>query len=419
MVGNVSPQRFASFLESAASATYDEFKSFPGSQVTSSEAFEEMRKYLLDLYKGVYVVASFVQENGQVIDCFPAAEHPAAKRWGEDALRAAPASQPAPASHGSKPPSFVSPAIEAISDPAARTRDQDGLEIRSKYPPGTLPMYRTTLQQLSRFKNLAAFCGKESPGKVFSPTESTLNKRYATGEQDVACLGGASKVNVWKPFATPSFQEIYSQQRYLAGQDGTLLQTVECGWHVDYARYHDSEAHLFVYTTRQTYATGHSFWNEDGGVYVPLAGNVVRPGAPLVASQTDGTQTEYQMGFYLNNGAWFFYFQGQPVGFYPLAWFNNGPLATGATRIRFGGEVGTGMSLWPPMGSGRFAMDGFGKAAYQRAALAYPTAGGALSANLAVAGSTTGSRYTVDITNSTTTDWGTILFFGGPGGNSC
>ena len=37
-------------------------------------------------------------------------------------------------------------------------------------------------------------------------------------------------------------------------------------------------------------------------------------------------------------------------------------------RAKFGGEVGSGLPMWPPMGSGQHASAGYGKAAYQRAA---------------------------------------------------
>jgi hypothetical protein len=125
------------------------------------------------------------------------------------------------------------------------------------------------------------------------------------------------------------------------------------------------------------------------------------------------------MGFYLTAGAWWFYFDGQPVGYYPLTWFNNGPMTSGAKRIKFGGEVGSDILLWPPMGSGQHAAAGHGKAAYHRAAFVNPASGGGIYATLAEAGSVTGTCYSVEITNNSASDWGTYLFFGGPGGQPC
>jgi hypothetical protein len=281
-------------------------------------------------------------------------------------------------------------------------------------------MYRTTLEQLSRFRNLAAFSAKGRLDDIAGAGVASLPpKRYATGEQDVDCLGGGSYVNVWRPFATPSYQGTFSQQWYSAVQDGTWMQTVECGWHVDYARYGDAEPHVFVFATRRNYDDADSVYNRDGNVYVPVPNAYVLPGAPLLVSQTDGTQVAYKMGFYLTDGAWWFYFDDHPVGRFPLEWFGDGPLVRGAKRVTFGGEVESRLPYWPPMGSGSHASAGHGRAAYQRAAFVNPVDGGALPANLSVAGSTSGSCYTIDITNDSSTEWGTYLFFGGPGGQPC
>jgi hypothetical protein len=115
------------------------------------------------------------------------------------------------------------------------------------------------------------------------------------------------------------------------------------------------------------------------------------------------------MGFYLTAGAWWFYFDDRPMGRFPLTWFGNGTLASLATRIKFGGEVGSGSSLWPPMGSGRHASAGFGKAAYQRNAFFNPVGGGGLIVNLSQAGSTSGPCYTIDITKNSASAWGALI----------
>ncbi len=420
MTHGFSPQPFDGFLESVASAAYDEFRYLPGSEVENASAFEEMRTYLLDLYRDVNVDTSFVENDGQVIDCIPDEQYPAVRRSNDYIVSTSSAAQPVPESYETTPPHFASPSIREMSDALPRPQYQDSAETRRQYPPGTIPMYRATLEQLSRFRNLTALSAKDRFDGIGAARAAIPPKRYATGEQDVNCLGGGSYVNVWKPFATPTYQDTFSQQWYLAGHDGTLLQTVECGWHIDITRYQgNADPHLFVYTTRHNYDDGHSFFNLDGGAYIPIPNPYVLPGAPLLVSQTDGTQIEYKMGFYLTGGAWVFYFADHPVGYYPLAWFRDGPLTQGATRIKFGGEVGSSLPLWPPMGSGRPASAGFGKAAYQRGAFVNPSGGGALLADLSEAGSTSGPCYTIDITNNSASEWGTYLFFGGLGGQPC
>ena len=409
MTTRFSPQPFDTFVTSVTSATYDEIRRMPGAAVESEYAFEEMQSYVLDLYHDVNPVASFVETDGQVIDCIREDMHPATRRW--NGLVVAPPDGPPPV-----PEAYETAALDPRSRDIVHPQPRNSATA-AKLPADTTPLYRTTLTQLCRFPNLAAFAAKDQPADL----AGLGTKRYATGEQDIDCLGGSSKVNVWGPTVTPIFQATFSQQWYRATQGGTLIQTVECGWHVDIARYHDAAPHLFVYTTRHNYDVPYdSFWNLEGGVFQPVAKPYVSPGSPLAVSQTGGSQIEYKMGFYLTNNAWWFYFDDHPIGCYPVPWFNNGPITTKATRATFGGEVGTGMPAWPPMGSGQHASAGFGRAAYQRAATVNPISGGGVYATLADAGSVTGSCYSLRITNNSASfDWGTYAYFGGPGGTSC
>ncbi|MFF7231795.1 neprosin family prolyl endopeptidase [Streptomyces sioyaensis] len=415
MTTDLSPQPFDSFYESVASAGYEDARRMPGAAVESAYAFEEMRAYLLDLYKGVRVVESLVETDGQVIDCVRPDTHPAAWRWG--GLATAPAEGPprVPEPYEPAPPA---PGSRDDVRPAPRS-----LVTAGACPEGSTPLYRTTLPTMCRFPTLAAFMAKGGRTRLAEPAADVpldLPRRYATGEQDIDCLGGSSVINVWNPFASAGFQGTFSQQWYTAGQEGTLMQTVECGWHVDLDLYHNADPHLFVFATRKNYEPGHRVYNLDDGVFRPVDSPYLIPGAPLPYSQTGGSQIGYQMGFYLTGNAWWFYFEGHPIGCFPVEWFNGGPLTTKATRATFGGETANGLAMWPPMGSGRYATAGFGQAAYQRSSLVYPMGGGAVDSSLAEAGSVTGQCYSLQITNnSVDPDWGTYLFFGGPGGNSC
>ncbi|MGH3876819.1 MAG: neprosin family prolyl endopeptidase [Actinophytocola sp.] len=410
---DVSPQPFDDFLRSVLDAEYDDFRRLPDAQVENQAAFEEMRAYVLEQYRDVKVTESYVDEDGQVLDFIPEAQHPAVRRWNGDPAADPPDAPPAP-----------EPSDTALPEEAgSRAIDTSSALPRYRYPPearrapdGTIANYRTTLQQLSRFPNLAAYSAKDAVART---SMDSFDHRYATGEQDIECLGGASYLNVWNPFVTPLYKGTFSQQWYLAGHDGTLLQSVECGWQIDYRRYGDSEPHLFVFTTRNNYATGSNFYNEDGGVFHTVPNPHVRPGQRLQFSHSDGTQIEYKMGFYRTGQGWWFYFDDHAIGCIPSEFFNNGPLTSRATRVRFGGEAATKVSTWPPMGSGQFASAGFGKSAYQRGAFVNPLSGGAVYASLSEAGSTSGSCYTIDITNNSSSVWGTYLFFGGPGGQPC
>ncbi|MFD8799996.1 neprosin family prolyl endopeptidase [Streptomyces atroolivaceus] len=407
-----SPQPLNGFLKSVESARYEDGRQLPGAAVESAYAFEEMKAYVLDRYEGVHSMASSVDTDGQVVDHIPTDAHPATRRWGclATALDEVPPHVPEP--YGQKP---LDPRSEQIVHlEARRPVTAQGL------PADTTPLYRTSLAIICRYPTLAAYLRGDKRIGPAAARAGAFPKRYATGEQDIDCLGGSSKVNVWSPFAAASFQATFSQQWYLAGYEGTRMQTVECGWHVDIKRYHSAAPHLFVFATRQNYDDGHCAYNEDGGVFRRATNPYVIPGTPLLVSQEGGSQVEYKMGFYLTNNAWWFYFDDHPIGCFPVSWFNNGPLTTKATRARFGGEVGSHLTLWPAMGSGRHASAGFGQAAYQRAATINPVGGGGVYSSLAHAGSVIGPCYSVEITNNSTSfDWGTYLFFGGPGGTSC
>ena len=181
---------------------------------------------------------------------------------------------------------------------------------------------------------------------------------------------------------------------------------------------HDNNPHLFVYSTPDTYGTG-SF-NNDNGLFKPNpAGSSAILGGQLpAASNTNGPQIEYLMGFYLTEGSWWFYFNGEWVGYYPLSWFGDGPLASNAKSAQFGGEATTGISLWPPMGSGTLAAGGLGNAVFQRNPSINLVDGTVQVPNLTPSPSA-GQCYTVLVNNSSGTTTDTYVFFGGPGGFNC
>jgi hypothetical protein len=415
------PQAFDDFRRSIETTTLDEVRALPDTAVEDAAALEEMRAYLLDQYDGVSVERSLLDDAGRTVDLVPRECHPAVRRSGEDSMAEAPAAPPAPEANG-----YAVPHQSAEPREVARQRSGLGQDDPSREDSlRTLPLERVSLDRLARFGNLAAMSEKDGSA-AFGLTAGagagpSTGKHYATGEQDIACLGGSSVLNVWKYFVSPLLQSTFSQQWYAAGLSGTHAQTVECGWHIDYQRYRDSEPHLFTFTTRNNYETADNVYNRDGNVFVPVANATVSPGAALSSISTrGGAQYDYQMGFYLVAGNWWFYFNGVPVGYYPSTWFAGGALTTGATRAKFGGEVGSDLSnSWPLMGSGAHASAGFGEAAYHHNAIVYPAAGGAVDAVLREAGSTSGPCYTIDIANTTPTTWGTFLYFGGPGGSAC
>jgi len=406
---------FRVFVQSVAATRYEDFRDMPDAKVESGAAFDEMRQHLLDLYKEVEVTHSFIGGCGQIIDCVPTMLHPAVKNGGGYLP-----TPPPPLGYGSAPPGVANGPAAALP-PQLHPDLKDSLGNRMWCPADTLPLPRVTLPQLTRFKRLRDFHSRE-PADTAHPalppsarTGSVLaDRRYALAFQTIDNIGGSSHVNVWRPFVSV-MQESYVQQWYTAAS-GTVLQTVECGWHVDHQRYHDHDPRLFTYWTRDTYVTGD--FNLDNRAFVPNPNANWLPGVGLRFSQAGGQQTEYAMGFFLTGGAWWFHFNGQWLGSYPVSLFRGGPMASHAKSIEFGGEVRTGFSFWPPMGSGALAAAGFGKAAYQRDALVTPVGGSAQQANLTPSPSP-GNCYTIDVMNHSSAPWGSFMFFGGPGGSNC
>ena len=73
--------------------------------------------------------------------------------------------------------------------------------------------------------------------------------------------------------------------------------------------------------------------------------------------------------------------------------------------------------IWPGMGSGNFAADGWTHAAYQRDIFLFPITGGAQYASVTGVSPSPGC-YTQTV-GAALPPWNTYFFFGGPGGGDC
>jgi hypothetical protein len=105
------------FLAEVRRARYDEYAGKPGTMVRDEPAFEEMRRYVLDRYGTAPASRSYLLGDA-TFDCLGTA---------------------------SKPPSD------------------------SQCPPGTVPVRRVTLTELTRFPTLQSFLGKDPGGGGLPP----------------------------------------------------------------------------------------------------------------------------------------------------------------------------------------------------------------------------------------------------------
>ena len=410
--------KFSDFVKSLDAASASDFAKRSDSRFEGSSVFEEFRKYLLDRYLGVTVPHSFVDDAGRVIDCIPIEQQQGLKDMGKAALK--PPSLPEPMNlEGKSAPEKTPPYAETPpSQLDSSRRDRFGNQMSC--PAGTIPVLRTTLETLSRFRNLQDFFRKAPDGGRLPSDEIVLRRdgfqhRYAHAKQFVGNVGGSGFLNIWQPRIAPNEWFSLAQHWYVGGTGGGT-QTVECGWQVSPRKYNTPLPCLFIYWTRANYADGSGCYNLDCGAFIQTSSTVAIPGT-LTPSQFGGNQYEVNLGFYLNGGAWWLYFQGQPVGYYPISIFQNGALSRRAESVDFGGET-VGEGSFPSMGSGRFPSEGFGRAAYQRNVLFYPQSGGAQEATL-IPYEPSPACYRIIAANHSGTTWGTYFYYGGPGGPTC
>lgn len=405
-------RNFEEFYRGLTSARHDDFRAAPLAKVRDRDAFEEQRRHLLDLYKGAQVQHSFVDSSGQIFDCIPVEQQPALRKSGKPLAT---------------PPMLPKGGAETTPNAVGATflhperKDRYGQAMAC--PEGTVPVRRITLEEMSRFESLEHFLRKsprrnrKQPSQLYvAPDAQSVADpphEYAHAYQAVPNIGGHSFVNVWAPEVTGAQTFSLSQQWYVAtGQAG--LQTVEAGWQVFPQKYGHTKPVLFTYWTADGYNHTGSY-STDAGDFVQFSATCPVGIALDQISISGGPQAELELSFILSEGNWWLFVNGtdaaQAVGYYPVALYQNGPLATGATEIDFGGET-VGPGSYPPMGSGAFASERYQRAAYQRNIAYFTAAGGRQDAALAPSQDWPAS-YTIAVQNST--DWGENFFFGGPG----
>jgi hypothetical protein len=404
---------FDEFLAVTKISRHRHYRGRPEVRIRNKAAFNELRRHLLSIYAGVNVIHSYVDNHGQTFDCVPIEQQPALRKSGR-ALARPPELPPLW-------PDSPSTLIGSRQSTSVQPAHKDRYGNKVACPPGTVPIRRITLDELTRFESLRHYQRKAS-GWILRRTAvaapdtpaAASQHEYAFAWQDVANLGGQSILNIWAPPVTGDQVFSLSQQWYVA--NGTAgAQTVEVGWQVFPQRYGHSDPVLFTYWTADGYQHTGSYSNEAGN-FVQYSATCPVGIALDVVSVADATQAEVQVCFILSNGNWWLFVGGttadHAVGYYPTSLYGGGPLATQAAQIAFGGET-LGVTSYPPMGSGAFASKGAGQAAYQRNIGYFPAAGGTLPAAVSPAQQWPQS-YTIAVQRSD--PWGTFFYFGGPGG---
>lgn len=197
--------------------------------------------------------------------------------------------------------------------------------------------------------------------------------RYAHAGTAVTNVGVRARLNVWSPKVLDGDMSL-SQVWIVGGDpDNNSLQTVEAGWQV-MNLWQTPYSALFVYSTPDNYASGcyatACYVNTPGPhprEPFQVVTNKVVVGAPITGqSAINGTQgvVEIRWVRHPQTGCWWLNVDGDWIGYYPPQVFGGGALAGAASYIDFGGET-TGIQPTSEMGSGLFAHEGKGRAAFQ------------------------------------------------------
>jgi hypothetical protein len=238
-------------------------------------------------------------------------------------------------------------------------------------PDGTVPIRRIEVGNIDNLKQNTLTRLFRSP-KYRQSEGDVSHHLVAMGQQQVDASGGHSIMNLWKPLVERAIKEnrfSLSQVWYSAGflgqENVADLQTIECGYIVSPGLYQDENAHLFIFYTPDGYKSGS--WDLTGENTFVQTSQFVAPGMILSPSSViGGQQYEFELTVLHHDSRWWIYYNREAMGFYPEKLFNDGQLTKNATYVTFGGESASNDNNFPPMGSGKYAAEGWQLAAYQR-----------------------------------------------------
>jgi len=391
---------FRDFIHATDGASYSSYLAVSrNGGVRDSQAFAQMRSYILNLYRGVRVRHSFVLD-GRYVDCVTINSQPSAQGQRIGKIPPAP-----------RLPAGWSGAGHGDDSPLALgLRDAYGNAISC--PAGTIPMARVSLSGTTAFPSMASYL-------AFKPAASKPH-RYAIGHEAVKNLGGGSTMSIWDPKGYFSLSQVW-----IAAGSGAHTQTVEAGWITCAGCFKNkpSDSVPFVYFTPNNYQSDKQNRCYDlncKNTFVQLDKNFVL-GMPFAHYSTVGGKQYYlTLNWEFAHSRWYLYVDGKALGYYRASLFGkDGPMSKHGDFIEFGGETFTNNDTWPPMGSGKFAADGSGKAASQSEIFysAYPfPVGQAAKLSRSVVPSDSKCYSVAGANISGPPPGNTYIYFGGPGG---
>ncbi|XP_052486847.1 uncharacterized protein LOC105765987 isoform X2 [Gossypium raimondii] len=236
-------------------------------------------------------------------------------------------------------------------------------------PEGTIPIRRTTEQDLLRASSVRRF-GRKPRRRVRRDSTSNGHEHavgYVSGGE---YYGAKGSINVWAPHVSNPYEFSLSQLWVISGSFAHDLNTIEAGWQVSPELYGDNYPRFFTYWTNDAYeATG--CYNLMCSGFVQTNNRIAIGAAISPISSYHGGQFDITLLIWKDpkHGNWWLEFgSGILVGYWPSFLFTH--LRDHATMVQFGGEIVNtrpgGSHTSTAMGSGHFAGEGFGKASYFR-----------------------------------------------------
>ncbi len=364
---NIIP--FSQFLESISSARIEQHV-LKGKGFDNDTSFTEKKEYLIEYYKGVEALHSFLDGNGSIFDCIPIEQQPALKNSGKKIAK------PPDISGIKSKDGIKSSGLTTLIESSLNLNVKDKFGNVRSCPPGTVPIRRITLEEIAPYQKLQNFfqktTGGSSPVHDMSPLDSAITQVshcHAFAFQNTSNIGGYSFLEVWNPSIEGNQIFSLSQQWYTAGTPNTPeFQSLEVGWQVYPTKYSNLSDPLvpvlFTYWTPNNYDTnGPGSYNLDDGRSFHQLSDQMAPGMAIPSwSSTSSNKVEIEVTVFLDQGNWYIYYLGDDpshaIGYYPASIYQGGPLTFGASHIIYGGEtsflpIEGSNTRCPPMGRQR------------------------------------------------------------------
>ncbi|XP_048573942.1 uncharacterized protein LOC125554424 [Triticum urartu] len=357
-------------------------------------------------------VASIQSPDGDIIDCVhiseqPAFDHPLLKNH---TIQMCPSYNPKGMQHHSN----ITPHL------ITQTWHQNG-----KCPKDTIPIRRTKEEHVLRASSVRRF-GTKMPRSIplVNPINDTNTPNILRGHQYAAasarydkCYGSKGTFNMWKPAIARANDFSLTQLWITAGSyNGNNLNTIEVGWQVYPNLYGDSNTRLFIYWTRDAYQTT-GCYNLLCSRFIQTSNQITIGGSISPTSTYGGTQYDIDILVWKDRagGNWWLQVGGYNVGYWPSYIFSD--LAHSASTIMWGGEIfspDVGQTS-THMGSGHFPNEGFGKASHIKN-IQVVNSSNCLNPPRDV-GLITEQNNCYNVQSGNYGDWGTYIYYGGPGNN--